>query len=332
MRTAISICFFLGYILISIAVFFPIRQEEDFITAIDVSPNRTMIATGSLHGVLKIIDASSLQEIVTLQTSGDFITDIKWSRDGEWLATSNYHGFMQVWDIASNTLVFEVDIAGRINGIFIGVTWSTDSVFVAGFTREQGTHIINAANGETVSSFQPGETYDSVWLPDTPNIISATILGIKFFDFSNGNLLQAIPLTPGMLAMTQIALSNNEHNLAIFNTWFDEATGGNTTRDTITIYSGDDLQYVTSLNLTASNVIMELSWSPDDEYIAASGYDGLVHVWEVVTGRLVIVLDVNHRLYDVDWLSNTSLVYASLEGNLVTLEIPIDFNESSSES
>jgi WD40 repeat protein len=283
-----------------------------------------MVATGSLEGIINILDASTNQIISTPQSSGDYITDLEWSPTGEQLVTASFQGLVQLWDVNSETLLWATDVYGEnlIDGL-VSIRWNSDNSKLAVAAQYGGATILNALDGSIAFRIASGETYDVEWSADDTYIITMAITGMNTWDTTNGNLVQAFPTDFTIGFPTGIMINHAETILAVVYGKVDATTYPSTISTTVNFVNSNNLTIINTITSSEIllNSILGLQWSPDDVYWAASSYDGILQVWDATTGTLIIVLEADSPLYDFDWLDNTSLIYASHEDGLVTINI-----------
>ena len=75
------------------------RTEPGFLPAL-LSPDGERIFLGDLDGVVRVLDASSLQELLTISGGQDELMSLALSSDGRRLASGSTAGTLQIWDTA----------------------------------------------------------------------------------------------------------------------------------------------------------------------------------------------------------------------------------------
>jgi WD40 repeat protein len=105
------------------------------------------ILAGTIGGEIKVRDAATGREVLSLKGHSDCVTDVAVSRDGKWIASSSYDATVKVWDAASGRLV---------------TTYKqhTDRVLGVAFSRD-GRRVVSSSDDRTVRLFVP-DTGDEV--------------------------------------------------------------------------------------------------------------------------------------------------------------------------
>ncbi len=121
--------------------------------ALDISPDGGLIASGDLHGVVRILDRTG-RSIRSL-AHGHRVKDLAFSPDGKLLATGGDDGAAKLWDVASGRLLRTLSgHEGTMHMVF-SVSWSPDGARLA--TTDNGSlRIWNSRTGvlESKSTFK----------------------------------------------------------------------------------------------------------------------------------------------------------------------------------
>jgi WD40 repeat protein len=74
------------------------RPWSQAVMSVAYSPDGKRIASGDTEGVLKIWEAATGQETLTLKANAGQVRCLAFSRDGKWLLSAGLHGTLTVWD------------------------------------------------------------------------------------------------------------------------------------------------------------------------------------------------------------------------------------------
>ena len=141
----------------------PTYARAPVVTALDFSPDGTLLAVAGFHEVLlHHADGSGL--VARLVGLAERIESLQFSPDGTRLAVSGglpaRMGEVQIWDVAKRALVVSAPVG---YDTVYGVSWSPDGKLVAFGCPDNNLRAIDAANGEEV--LQQGSHND--WVLDT---------------------------------------------------------------------------------------------------------------------------------------------------------------------
>ncbi len=244
------------------------------------SPDGRRIAGGARDHVLRIWDAATgtlLQEFVG-HTS--YVQGVAWSPDGAKLATAGRDKTIRIWDAATgqSLSVLQSDLE-CVNS----VCWSPDGVQLASHASSSGTSgelvIWNVATGHAVLRQETGGREGrACWNPQTPHVAAIEAV----FDATTGAKLWT---HPGW----GTCWSPDGKRLAVI------AGAG------AQILSATDGKHLIELAGHPAHH-REIDWSPGGEFVAVTGDDNIVSVWDAASGRLLATLRGHTDwVLDVDW-------------------------------
>jgi len=261
------------------------RGHTDGLTSVAFSPDcvsapnapaercGTRIATSSLDGTVKIWDAVTGTEILTLRGHSDAVWSVTFSLDGSRLVTASSDKTAKVWDAASGEILGT--LSGHIDSISRAVFSPTDG----------GTHVATASDDGTAKvwdvntgrelltlSGQSGWISGVAFSPDGTRIATAQGEGIaKVWDRNSGDEL--LTLSGHRDNVLAVAFSPDGRRLATVS-----VDGTAILWDTET---GENLLTLTGHN--GSNV-HSVAFSPDGTRLATSSSDNTARVWDTTTG------------------------------------------------
>lgn len=149
----------------------------DRVTALAISPDQKMLATGSgepsRSGQIKLWNLESGELIRELESPhSDTVFSIDFSRDGQLLASSAADRFMKVFQVADGKFVRSFE--GHTHHV-LGVAWSADGRSLVTSGADKVVKVWNALTGDqsrTIAGYGK-EVTDIVYLGDTNEVITA---------------------------------------------------------------------------------------------------------------------------------------------------------------
>jgi WD40 repeat protein len=91
--------------------------HEDWINAIDISPNGRFVASGSDDNKIKIWTPSDRKLVQTLEGHTDDVNDVAWHPDNRTLAAAGEEGRISVWDTQTGNLLAKKDFGGDAQAV-----------------------------------------------------------------------------------------------------------------------------------------------------------------------------------------------------------------------
>jgi WD40 repeat protein/serine/threonine protein kinase len=264
----------------------PLRHSHG-ITTIEWEPGGQRLATGSMDETVKIWDANTGHEEVTLRGQQWGLTSLAWGPDGR-LASGGSDGSMRVWnsirDQESNVLPGHV---GRATS----VAWSPDGKRLASagddgkvriwdpVTRKEVRTLDAHDRGRIIPQF--GLIRSLAWNPDGTYLASAGLDGkAKVWEVATGREIFSLPADRGPVWCvawngdgTCLAAGSRDGTIRIV-----EGLPGTATVRHFQAHERRDR------DLIGREGVRALAWSPQGDRLASGGYDGLLKVWDPIRG------------------------------------------------
>jgi WD40 repeat protein/mono/diheme cytochrome c family protein len=181
----------------------PIYNSLPIITALDFSPDGTLLAVSGYHEVL-LHTADGAELLARLVGLSERIESLAFSPDGKWLAVTGGQpgrmGEVQIWNVAERQLKLSVPVT--YDTIF-GADWSPDSKFVSFGCTDNSVRAIDADSGEQVLLQRaPNDwTLDTVFSVDGSHVVSVgRDMAVKLTHVETQRFIDNITsITPGGL-------------------------------------------------------------------------------------------------------------------------------------
>ncbi|HVB75863.1 MAG TPA: hypothetical protein VNE38_20115 [Ktedonobacteraceae bacterium] len=234
------------------------------------SPDNRRIAStedlgaGTNAVIGRVWDVTDGMPIYSLQIATGQSSGLAWSPDGARIAS--WYNFSseqaaQVWDAATGKLLYNTADQGVIS-----VAWSPDGGQIALADQQTNMHILDAATGQTLLTYQEAANQRSVtWSPDGEHLASVGAEGTTIWEAGADHRIASIAAHPQ--AEHAIAWSPDGKQIAAedganLNVGFWDATTGDSFGD-LQFYHEDVFSLFNYRNATA------VAWSPDGAHVAA---------------------------------------------------------------
>ncbi|HLY75315.1 MAG TPA: hypothetical protein VKU80_14435, partial [Planctomycetota bacterium] len=250
--------------------------------------------------VVRLVDPRNGRELQTLVGHVGMIHDAGWSRDGSLIATSGYDETVRIWETATGTQVLNIK---PLYGFACSVAFSPDGRLLAAGGSEDGQlKIIDVASGRIVRGIQTTDstlyalefTADGRYLVVNHTVMNRVDSSLRIFKRSDWTEVKTSIKGPA----TCFALSRDGERLA-----YSTPTGSVALLET----SGwTELRRFDAHRFGTSS----LAFHPRGRYLASSGRDGAVRVWDATRGSLLHTIPIKGEV-------DSRLVFGSDEETLV---------------
>jgi WD40 repeat protein len=239
---------------------------------------------GCNGSTIKVWDATSGQEILTLKGHTDLVWSVAFSPDNRHVASASGDGTVKVWDTATTGEI--VPLNGWPGPPFSSVVFSPDGRRIAGSSnRTLGVLVWDTTTGqETLALKGLGGVAFS---PDGRRILAgsfdraARVSVAKVWDAASGREMLTLKGHTG--AVVSVAFSPDGKRIA---------TGSQD--NNVKLWDADTGQEVRTLK-GHTQFVQSVAFSPDGQLIGSSSLDGTVRVWDAATGEETLRLKGSSR-------------------------------------
>jgi WD40 repeat protein len=160
-----------------------IAAQESRIYHFAWSPDGSRIAVARSGGIAQVLDAATLQVLVTLQHSQ--VSVLAWSPDGARLASGGWDDTIRIWDADTGQSLAVID---SLVDLVTSIELTSDGrrLIASGF--ETGYRIWNASTYEFVNSFMGGQ-YEIDLSPDNTRLAEARGGGVGIVNVETGETI-----------------------------------------------------------------------------------------------------------------------------------------------
>ncbi len=266
-------------------------NQRDFtspITVADLNVDDRTVATGGLDGAIHLWSLETGEERYTVDTRAGFLSDLVFSLDGSVFAYSEV-------------------LSGTSGGIKLVDTATGEQQRQLGLSTHNYFPLAFSPSGATLAAGDNTDTNIQTWLwateenqaegrvlietpagmnsvrytPDGAMIVNLTRSEVlRFFDAETGE--QKFPLNPPLTQVIDVDFSPDGSRMAV------GQQSGNHTGSLITVYdfiTGEEIMPI--YFETNTDLVTNLTFSPDGSLIAAIVDENRLHVWDAATGALL---------------------------------------------
>jgi WD40 repeat protein/serine/threonine protein kinase len=247
------------------------RGHTAEVHSVAFSPDGKHLATASADQSVKVWDAASGQETLTLKGHTKEVLSVAFSPDGKRLASGSWDGTVKVWDAATGQET--LSLQGHTAEVY-SVAFSPDGNRLASASYDRTVRIWDAQTGqETLSLKGHSDQVKSVTFSrDGQRLASASRDGtVKVWDAGTG--LETLSLKGASAA---VAFSPDGTRLA----------GGD---DTVQVWEAATGQETFTLR-GHTGALTSVAFSPDSKRLASASQDHTVKVWDTATGQETLSL------------------------------------------
>jgi len=262
-----------------------IRGHERMIGPVSFSPDGKRIVSGSIdwtieeepwNQTIKVWDAATGAELMTLPGHDEMVETIDISPDGKRIVSGSYDGTIKVWDAANGAEVMTL----RGHKLVVAeVAFSPDGRKIVSGSSDGTIKVWDSATGAEVMTLVGHE--DEVWSvafsPDGMHIISSSKdKTIKVWD--TAIRAEAVTLVGHSEWVGSVAFSPDGKRIV--------SGSGDETVKVWNVETGAELMTLRGHD----NMVVGASFSPDGKRIVSGSYDKTIKIWDAANGAELMTL------------------------------------------
>ncbi len=276
--------------------------------AVAVSPDGQLIASGSNDRTVRLWDRKSGEQLKLIETAS-FVYSLCFSPEGKQLAIGDNDGGVYVYDFATRELKRWQD-QGRITSLRFDAQGET--LFALG----PDLTVLDPRTGERLVSVFSNKAQQGNLVVTPSDLIIGSGDGVEAWTYKDKRLIDRSDRLPEALRARgphRVAVASNGSTLAV-------AVIG------IQLWDLDKREPIGGLMQGHTYFVEDMKFSPDGKLLATGGggvRDGTTRIWEVPSGRLLVVLDADvNRVESVAFLPDGSLLTANWNGTVHLWNLP----------
>ena len=274
------------------------------VTAIALSPNGKILASGSMNGSIQLWNIATGSKIRTLQGHSDRIESVAFSPDGKTLASGSNDETIKLWNVATGTEI------GSLQGSFF-------SVYSVTFSPDGKTLASGSSDG-TIKLWDVSTTKEILTLPGHTAKVSAVAFSPDGKILASGSDDRIIKLWN--VATAGEILTFDGHSDRVGSVAFSpdgRILASGSSDKTIKLWNvgtGTEIRTLTG----HSNGVGSVAFSPNGKILASGSDDNTIKLWNVATGTQIHTLTgyadtVDSVIFSSD---GKTLASASRESNI----------------
>ncbi len=283
-----------------------LTDNEGYVRQVTWNKDDRRILTAGTGGSIRIWDALSGDELLEFAGYPGWVRYGSWSPDERLLATIEDGGLVQIWDAQTGELKYE--LIGHVDTVE-RVAWNQDGNRLLTVGRDQAGYIWDAETGEMecVLIGHTKEILVGMWISDDTIILTASRdKTVRLWDAATGNELMTLAGHQGRILDADLSpdgasiLTGSEDQTARI--W--ELSLADAPRGELPVFSTYSDWGVQDMALDASGRLLMVG---DGE--------GVVHVWDVVTGAPKLTLgEPGGYIWHISWSPDGAQIATAYDG------------------
>jgi RNA polymerase sigma factor (sigma-70 family) len=293
------------------------RGVGDAITSLAFAPDgKTLVSVGDYgDGTIRVWDMEGRKERRRIQSQFGDTRLLALSPDGKTVAVTGMSGIVRLWDVATGK---EADGDLGSQGAVYAVAVSPDSRQVATAGCDGVVRLWDRATAKELGSFRPHvrQIFALAFSPDGKRLLSSGAYEpARLWDLSERKEVRAFAGSMGAVrGVNNLSLSPDGTRVAL--------TTNSEEVELVDVATGKVERTV------AKGMIDRVAFSPDGKRLAGGGFDKMIHVWDLETGKEVwsaahpvstasVAFSADGRLVAVGAYSSVIFLYDAATGKEV---------------
>lgn len=292
-----------------------LRGHTNAISAIDVSQDGRLIATGSIDRTVRVWDVQTGKTVWTLDGHKSEVYAVAFSPDNQLLASSGYNGRVIIWSVKSGKPLRSLEVKQWS----VAIAFSPDGRQLAIGSQDRNIVVHDVQSGKILRTLETRIGVDAVAFSPDGRYLAGGWFAIAIWDLQTGQVRKVLKGHDN--SVKAITFSKDGRFLAsgsvdktarIWNVETGETIKTLQTETPITLKLPSR-----TLNLKWKMPVTSVAFSPDGKTLAM-GMGRSVHLWDVLTGNILKTLEGHEQsVTGIVFLPDgNSLASCSLDGTV----------------
>jgi WD40 repeat protein len=276
-----------------------LKTHKGHVDAVAFSPDGTTLASGSWDSTIKLWDVATGNELAGLKGHAGFVHAVAFSPNGKTLASGSFDQTVRLWD--TTTRQERAILRGHANSVQ-SIAFSPDGKTLASGSWDQTAKLWDVATGleRTTLAGHAGQVWSVAYSPDGKTLASACS--------SPGTDARSRQI-PAELKLWDVATVQGPVILAgqarpVYSVTFspDGKTLASASGNLVKLWAlgAGPAREPTTLKRSTGVAIRCVAFSPDNRTLAFGCDDGIIKLWDVITGKETATLRGHvHHVYSV---------------------------------
>lgn len=248
-----------------------LKGHEGYVTSFSYSPVNNLVASSSYDHIVKIWDAGTGAEIVSLVGHTKAVTAVEFSSDGKHVVSGSLDKTIKIWSVEEQRLVSTLEdssIPPHLSSGVSSLSISKDGKYLVSGSNSGMVTIWNLEIGQRVDTFRISGRVTSVsFCADNRYVVLASDeTFIKILDIDKMTMTDFLPGHTG--GVNSLVFSNDCRYLV--------AISGD---KTIKIWDFPQRKLLKSID--AGKRVEYASFSPDNKYLVSAYGDHVLRIWDL---------------------------------------------------
>jgi WD40 repeat protein len=247
-------------------------QVKSGVRGVAVSPDGSLLATGSMDGTVRVWNLSTGEKLKTLEGHSKNVNSVAFSPDSSCIVSGSDDKTVQVWDASSGEHLKTLE--GHSTGRVTSVAFSPDGRRIVSGSYNSTVRVWDASSGKLLKTLRVGG--HSSWVltvlsvafsPDGRRIVSGSNDNtVRVWDGSSGEQLKTLEGHSGTVYSVAFSLDGKR----IVSGSYDK---------TVRVWDASSGGHLKTLE-GHSSMVSSVAFSPDSRRIISGSHDKTVRVWD----------------------------------------------------